>query len=163
MPAPSTTLVTSFMPTHSPLKRDRAIAVQAEVEHVLRVGGRQHGMPISASAVSELLGTVDDLATESSPTRTTAPPAGAAPPRLAWRSASVARSRPGALPYQMPTTPSQVGGATEDASWEPCTALAAELLVDAGLEDDAVLVEQLPLPGELEVVAGRAVTPRSRR
>ena len=62
---------------------------------------------------------VDDLAAGSSPTRATAPPAGCAPERLACRSASLARSTPGDLPYQKPVTPSTRLSARVPASWLP--------------------------------------------
>ena len=95
-------------------------------------------MPISAMAISELLGTVEDFAMESSPTRTSTPPVGCAPPRLPCRSASVARSSPGALPYQIPMTPSQVLSADADASWEPWTASAPSSSLTAGRNTTAL-------------------------
>ena len=70
-------------------RRDRASAC----------GGRRGLRPTTRASV-EL------LALGSSPTNATAPPVRDVPAYTAWRSASAARSTPGALPYQMPTTPS---------------------------------------------------------
>ena len=121
---PSTTLVASLNPVNRPQNRDSAMPCRPRSSTSCGSAGASTGMPSSAIATSELLGTVEDLATESSPTMTSTPPPGSAPPRLPCRSASVARSRPGALPYQIPTTPSQVLSAEAEASWEPWTALA---------------------------------------
>ena len=51
-------------------------------------------------------GSVLLFALGSSPTSATAPPFAEAPANVACRNASLALSRPGALPYQMPTMPS---------------------------------------------------------
>ncbi len=51
-------------------------------------------------------GSVDDFAAGSSPTTATTPPCGDVPANTAWRMASLARSSPGAFPYQRPTMPS---------------------------------------------------------
>jgi hypothetical protein len=51
-------------------------------------------------------GSVLLFALGSSPTSATAPPLAEVPANTAWRSASLARSSPGALPYQMPMMPS---------------------------------------------------------
>ena len=88
------------------------------------------GVDAGAVAVQLLLlvaedGTVEDFAFGSSPTRAIAPPCIAAPANTAWRNASAARSTPGALPYQMPTTPSWVASGRAEASWLPMTAVAA--------------------------------------
>ncbi len=63
----------------------------------------------STSVASDDDGIVDDLHAGSSPTSTTAPPLELDPANTPCRSASPARSSPGALPYQKPTTPSRVG------------------------------------------------------
>jgi hypothetical protein len=64
---------------------------------------------IRLSAISsQELGSVEDLQIGSSPISATAPPRCAVPLTLPWRIASAARSSPGALPYQKPTTPSRV-------------------------------------------------------
>jgi hypothetical protein len=129
---PSTTLVASFIAVQSPQKRDIAMPWSPRCRMSRASHGDSTGMPISARAASELLGTVDDLAIESSPTSTRTPPCVSAPPRFPCRMASVALSRPGAFPYQMPTTPSTVRSAEAEASWEPCTALAASSSLTAG-------------------------------
>ena len=49
---------------------------------------------------------VDDLAAGSSPHSSSTPPFGPEPMALPCFRASPERSRPGALPYQTPTTPS---------------------------------------------------------
>ena len=68
--------------------------------------GNRIGMCRSTRVASLELGSVDDLAAGSSPTTATTPPWRAVPANTAWRMASPARSSPGALPYQTPTTPS---------------------------------------------------------
>ena len=65
----------------------------------------------------------------------------------------MARSRPGDLPYQRPTTPSKRASGRLGASWLPSTAVAASSSLTPGLEHDAVLVEQPAERAELEVVA----------
>jgi hypothetical protein len=63
-------------------------------------------MCMSASAPADELGSVELFAAGSSPTIATAPPCIEVPAYTAWRNASVARSTPGDLPYQIPTMPS---------------------------------------------------------
>ncbi len=70
-------------------------------------------------------GSVDDLAPGSSPTSATTPPCSDVPANTPWRMASLARSRPGALAYHMPITPSYVQSGRVIASWLPITAVAA--------------------------------------
>ena len=60
----------------------------------------------STSVASLELGRVEDLAAGSSPTTAITPPWREVPANTPWRIASPARSRPGALPYQIPITPS---------------------------------------------------------
>jgi hypothetical protein len=67
--------------------------------------GTGTGIPSATSDRSLTAGTVEDLAAGSSQTSKSMPPRGFAPNMLACRSASVARSSPGPLPYQTPTTP----------------------------------------------------------
>ena len=74
--------------------------VQAEDDGLAGSAGNSVGIARSASANSDEQGMLDDLAAGSSPTNATAPPLPSVPTMLACRSASVARSRPGALPYQ---------------------------------------------------------------
>ncbi len=59
-----------------------------------------------AKAGSLWLGSDELLQNGSSPTTASAPPFRLAPTKFAWRSASSARSSPGALPNQTPSTPS---------------------------------------------------------
>ena len=122
---PSATAVTIFSPTHSPDARDSSIAWRPRSSTSWLSAGYRYGMFRSASAASDTHGRVEDLAAGSSPTRTSAPPRGCEPIRFPCRSASVARSRPGALPYQMPSTPSRVAPGSVQASWLPWTAVAA--------------------------------------
>ncbi len=70
-------------------------------------------------------GNVDDLAPGSSPTSATTPPCSDVPANTPWRMASLARSRPGALAYHMPITPSYVQSGSVLANWLPITAVAA--------------------------------------
>ena len=122
---PSATAVTIFSPTHSPVARDSSIACRPRSSTSWLSAGYRYGMAMSASAPSDAQGRVEDLAAGSSPTRTSAPPRGWEPIRFPCRSASVARSRPGALPYQMPSTPSRVAPGSVQASWLPWIAVAA--------------------------------------
>ena len=82
-------------------------------------------MCMSASAPAVEDGSVELFAAGSSPTIATAPPCIDVPAYTAWRSASVARSTPGALPYQMPTIPSYRQSGCAAAICDPITALAA--------------------------------------
>ena len=77
-------------------------------------------------------GSVDDFAAGSSPTTATTPPCIDVPANTAWRIASLLRSNPGPLPYQMPTTPSYRASARVIASWLPITAVAASSSFTAG-------------------------------
>ena len=122
---PSATAVTIFSPVHSPVARDSSIAWRPRSSTSWLSAGYRYGMFRSARAESDAHGRVEDLAAGSSPTRTSAPPLGWAPIRFPCRSASVARSRPGALPYQMPITPSRAAPGRVQASWLPWTAVAA--------------------------------------
>ena len=70
-----------------------------------RSGGQQWDGHALAHRLARA-GTVEDLLPGSSPMRATAPPIAAVPATLLCRIASAARSRPGFLPYQKPTTPS---------------------------------------------------------
>ena len=60
------------------------------------------------------------------------PPFGLAPANTPWRRASPARSSPGALPYQMPRTPSYRASGRPGASCEPITAVAPSSSLTAG-------------------------------
>ena len=70
------------------------------------ITGASSGIDRLAAIGSQELGTVEDLHDGSSPMSATAPPSRAVPESMPWRIASAARSRPGFLPYQNPTTPS---------------------------------------------------------
>ena len=72
-----------------------------------------------ARSDSEALGIVEDLQPGSSPTTASAPPVRGTPTKLPWRSESAARSRPGALPYHMASTPSYFEPGSWPASWLP--------------------------------------------
>ena len=128
----SATTVATRNAAHNPLIRDNCTAWPANSRISWGSAGSRVGMARSANAASEQPGTVEDFAAGSSPTMTTAPPRGSVPMRLAWRSASVARSRPGDLPYHHPVIPSQVSVAAERASWVPTIAVAASSSLTAG-------------------------------
>ena len=89
-----------------PLARDRATAWRLRSSASCTSPGNRIGMCRSTSVASLELGSVDDLAAGSSPTIAITPPWRDVPAKTPWRIASPARSRPGALPYQTPTTPS---------------------------------------------------------
>src|ERR671918_278299 len=72
-----------------------------------------------ANMGSEALGIVDDLQLGSSPTTASPPPVRETPTKLPWRRESAARSRPGALPYHMPSTPSYFEPGSLAVSWLP--------------------------------------------
>ena len=134
VPPPSIKFVESLMPLHKPENRDSAIPCSPKSTISCGSQGDRTVMPFSAMAISELLGMADDFAITSSPTKTSAPPVVDDPPQQAWRSASVARSRPGVLPYQIPTTPSWVSSPKFEASCEPWTAVAANSSLSPGMK-----------------------------
>ena len=100
--------------------------------------GARIGIPTSAMAISDALGTVEDFAVASSPTSASTP-AGEAPPRLPWRRASVARSSPGPCRTRS-RRPPPVGSPGRD-----------ELGAEHGIG------------GELSLTAGRKTTPAASR
>ena len=106
--APSATSATIFSATTQPEARESATPCMAIVTISSALRGNSTGMPSAASDRSLTAGTVEDLEAGSSPTSSSTPPRGLTPYMLACRSASVARSKPGPLPYQTPTTPSCV-------------------------------------------------------
>ena len=123
--APSATSATILSATTHPDARDIATPCMAIVTISRALRGNSTGMPSAASDRSLTAGTVDDLEAGSSPTRSSIPPRGLAPYMLACRRASVARSSPGPLPYQTPTTPSCVGVPAGRSAWLPHTEVAA--------------------------------------
>ena len=104
--APSATSATILSATTQPDARDIATPCMAIVTISRALRGNRTGIPSAANERSLTTGTVDDLEAGSSPTKSSIPPRGLAPYMLACRRASVARSKPGPLPYQTPTTPS---------------------------------------------------------
>ncbi len=106
VPEASATLVTIFMPHHSPEAREQAYACNPRSSTSCTSPGANTGMCRLARSDSEALGMVDDLQLGSSPTTARAPPVRETPTKLPWRRASAARSSPGALPYHMASTPS---------------------------------------------------------
>lgn len=64
------------------------------------------GMKDAISATSLCCGMVELWHTGSSPTASNTPPCSELPAKLAWCSASPARSTPGPLPYHIENTPS---------------------------------------------------------
>ena len=106
MAVASATSDTIFSADHSPVARDMAMAWRPRSRASPGSPGYSTGMCMSDRTPADDDGMVDDLALGSSPTMATTPPSGEAPAKTAWRRASLARSTPGALPYQTPTTPS---------------------------------------------------------
>ncbi len=88
---------------------------------------------------SEALGSVDDLQLGSSPTTARPPPVRETPTKLPWRSASTARSRPGALPYQMPMRAVVPRARQRARELAAPRGGGAELLVQAGDVEDVVV------------------------
>ena len=89
------------------------------------VPGSNNGKPSAATSESDRDGTVELLHAGSSPMSASTPPFGDVPANTACLIASPARSRPGALPYQYPATPSTLAVFIVDTSWLPATAVAA--------------------------------------
>ena len=106
MAVASATSDTILSADHSPVALDMAMAWRPKSRASPGSPGYSTGMCMSDRTPAEDDGIVEDLALGSSPTMATTPPRGAAPANTAWRRASVARSTPGALPYQTPITPS---------------------------------------------------------
>ena len=102
----SATLVTILNPLQRPEAREHANACRPRSSTSWTSPGKKTGMLRLARRDSDALGIVDDLQPGSSPTAAIAPPVRETPTKLPWRSASAARSSPGALPYQRPSTPS---------------------------------------------------------
>src|SRR3954447_26430867 len=124
VPAASAVLATTFIALHRPDAREQAIACNPRSRTSCSVPGKTVGIWSEASVASPALGSVDDLQLGSSPTSASTPPVGEVPAKFAWRIASIARSRPGFLPYQTPTTPSYFGSGSPIASCVPYTAVA---------------------------------------
>src|SRR4051794_20832328 len=115
----------SFSPTHEPLRREISYPCRPRSSTSCTDAAANAGIARSASVHSVDDGTVDDLHSGSSPTAASTPPVGGTPDRLAWRSASPERSRPGAFAYQSPTTPSTVEVGSCCARWLPHRTVAA--------------------------------------
>ncbi len=79
----------------------------------------------SANIVSEAAGTSVDFIAGSSPTAASTPPSLAVPAKFACRIASMERSSPGPLPYQMAATPSYLPPGYMVACCAPQHAVAA--------------------------------------
>lgn len=104
--APSATSATILSATTQPEARDIATPCMAIATISRALRGKSTGIPSAANDRSLTAGTVEDLDPGSSPTSSSTPPRGLTPYMFACRSASVALSSPGPLPYQTPTTPS---------------------------------------------------------
>ena len=113
--------------------------------------GRTRACAAPASSDSEALGSVEDLQPGSSPTTAMAPPVRETPTKLPWRSASAARSRPGALPYHMAQHAVVAGAGQRRGQLAPPRRGGAELLVEARHVADVVLGAQLAAALELLV------------
>ena len=123
--APSATSATILSATGVPQARESATACRPKVTTSSALRGNRTGMPRAANERSLTAGTVEDLAAGSSPTSSTTPPRGCTPYMAMCRSASVARSTPGPLPYQTPTTPSRPVKPPGSSIWLPQTDVAA--------------------------------------
>ncbi len=132
VPVPSAIGVTILSADHNPVARDMAIPCRPSSRHSATEAGYRIGMCRSTSAASDDDGIVEDLAAGSSPTNASAPPPALDPANTPWRRASVARSRPGALPYQIPTTPSYLASGRVATNCEPITAVAPSSSFTAG-------------------------------
>ena len=132
VPVPSATGVTSLSPDQMPQVRDSATAWRARSSASCGSPGNRRGMCRSTIVASLDDGSVDDFALGSSPTTATTPPCGDVDANTAWRIASPARSMPGPLPYQMPSTPSYRASSSVMASWLPITAVAASSSLTPG-------------------------------
>ena len=86
----------------------------------------------STSSAPPVCDGAEAAAAGSSPASSTTPPVGLTPYIVMWRSASVARSTPGALPYQTPTTPSCLRRPVGRSVWLPHTDVAAISSLTAG-------------------------------
>ncbi len=128
----SATSATILSPVQAPEWRERATACSAKERSSGTVPGASSGTRRLRQVGSQALGTVEDLLDGSSPIQATAPPSGAVPLRFAWRMASIARSSPGLLPYQIPVTPSYRRPPSSPSSWVPPTAVAPSSSLTAG-------------------------------
>ena len=104
---------------------------------------------MAASERSLTAGTVDDFEAGSSPTSSSTPPRGFTPYMLACRMASVARSTPGPLPYQTPTTPSWVGRPAGSSAWLPQTEVAASSSLNPGTKVMSCSVSTSGMPSSI--------------
>ena len=102
----STVWVRHLNPTQAPENRDMAKPNSPKSMYSCTEAGWRTGIISDWKACSDWPARVEDAAPWSSPTSASTPPWGAVPAELAWRMASIERSSPGALPYQMPNTPS---------------------------------------------------------
>ncbi len=132
------------------------VGVQAEVDHLGGVAGEEgrHAQARRA-ATRRRSGSSRTCSSGRRPRRRARRPCARRPTKLPWRRASAARSRPGALPYHMPSTPSYL------APGRPWVELAAprgggaELLVEARHVVDEVVLEQLAVARQLLVEAAQ--------
>ncbi|HBQ04969.1 MAG TPA: hypothetical protein DD646_06520 [Acidimicrobiaceae bacterium] len=76
------------------------------------------------SANSDSEASVEDLDAGSSPATRRTPPLGSTPQTFACRMASPERSTPGAFPYHMPNTPSNLPSKLRLANCDPHTVVA---------------------------------------
>ncbi len=106
LPVPSATEVTTLNPTQHPARRERRNAWIPRSMTSCWSPGYTTGMHASMNVYWLSQVSVDDLAVGSSPQRSSTPPFGPEPMALPCFKASPDRSRPGAFPYQTPTTPS---------------------------------------------------------
>ena len=128
-----------------------------------RPTGFRTGIMASMKAYSLWCAVVEDLQVWSSPASTSTPPWRDVPARLPCCSTSPERSTPGPLPYQMANTPSYL------LSPNRCDLLRApdrgggQVLVDAGLELDVVVLRGTSAPATAPGRSRPAASRDSRR
>jgi hypothetical protein len=139
--------------------------VQAEVEDLLQRAGEERRHVQRRERRLAGAGQRRGLARRVVADERQRPPLGCVPAKFAWRSASIARSRPGFLPYQTPVTPSRFGPGQVHRQLRAVDRGGRELLVEAGREVQRVVGAELAQAQDLLVQAAerRALVARDER
>ena len=127
----------ALSPTHRPLWRDIS---QPRTENPRRPARlRAPGPAPSCPAGQTRSGSRGwkTCAAGSSPTTSSTPPVAEVPQALAWRMASQERSRPGALPYHRPKTPSTLAPVVQANLLAAPHRGRGQIFIDAGLESES--------------------------